>query len=240
MQMTHQSIRGTIRYTSNKPEQRGRERGREYFTLTRQGNGARVLHAHCEIDDEPDVLRDVLLCMDSNWQPRECIVRLSVGGCRKGMGFLRFTDDSAECRTFNEQDKCITQQLSLPEPLRWLGAHPLCGDALCLMLYDRRRGPGRDFFQNLMLTSPDHRGASGPELFPLGLGIEYLGEEEVTVGAGRFDALHFRFVETAGQLPEEHPPYDIWCTADDEYLFLKGEVGGYMQTAYELTEIQGR
>mgnify|MGYP000449827315 CR=1 FL=1 len=41
----------------------------------------------------------------------------------------------------------------------------------------------------------------------------------------------------AGQLPEEHPLYDVWCTDDGEYLFLKGAVGGYMQTRYELTEL---
>ena len=56
------------------------------------------------------------------------------------------------------------------------------------------------------------------------------------VKAGTFDALHFQFVGTPG-LPEEHPPYDIWCTNDGEYLFLKGAVGGYMQTYYELVEL---
>jgi hypothetical protein len=40
-----------------------------------------------------------------------------------------------------------------------------------------------------------------------------------------------------GQLPQEHPPYDVWCTADGDYVFLKGAVGGYMQTYYELTEL---
>ena len=56
------------------------------------------------------------------------------------------------------------------------------------------------------------------------------------IKAGTFDALHFQFVGTPG-LPEEHPPYDIWCTNDGEYLFLKGAVGGYMQTYYELVEL---
>lgn len=90
----------------------------------------------------------------------------------------------------------------------------------------------------MMLTSPDHRGATGPMLFPLGFGLEFVGKEKVTVAAGTFDALHFRYVDTAGQLPEEHPPCDVWCTADGDYVFLKGGVGGYTQTAYELVELQ--
>jgi hypothetical protein len=29
----------------------------------------------------------------------------------------------------------------------------------------------------------------------------------------------------------------VWCTNDGDYLFLKGAVGGYMQTYYELVEL---
>jgi len=74
-------------------------------------------------------------------------------------------------------------------------------------------------------------------MFRLGFGIEYVGAEAVQVAAGKFEAWHFRYVDTAGQLPQEHPPYDVWCTADGDYVFLKGAVGGYMQTHYELTEL---
>ena len=35
----------------------------------------------------------------------------------------------------------------------------------------------------------------------------------------------------------QHPPYDVWCTNDGDFLFLKGNVAGYMQTYYELVEI---
>ena len=42
----------------------------------------------------------------------------------------------------------------------------------------------------------------------------------------------------AGSLPEEHPPYDVWCTADDDYLLLRAGAGGYMQTHYELVELE--
>ena len=89
-----------------------------------------------------------------------------------------------------------------------------------------------------MLSSPDHRGATGPMLFRLGFGIQYVGEERITVAAGGFDARHFQVVDTAGQLPEEHPPYNVWCTADDDYILLKAGAEGYMMTHYELMELE--
>ena len=78
----------------------------------------------------------------------------------------------------------------------------------------------------MLLSSPDHRGATGPLLFRIGFGVEYVGEESITVKAGKFDALHFRFVSSPG-LPQAHPAYDIWCTADGDYVFLKGVIGDY-------------
>ena len=75
--MKHRTIRGTIRYTSNKPERLGQERGREYFTLTKQSDGVMVVHAHCEIDDEPNVIRDVVLSLDKERYPIDCSVRLN-------------------------------------------------------------------------------------------------------------------------------------------------------------------
>jgi hypothetical protein len=65
------------------------------------------------------------------------------------------------------------------------------------------------------------------------LAIENVGPERIEVGAGAFDALHFRMIDVPG-LPLEHPPYDLWCTSDGNYVLLKATVGGYMQTAYEL------
>ena len=236
--MNNPSVHGRIAYTSNKPERRGHERGREHFSITQQGDGVRVVHAHCEIDDAPAVVRDVVLAIDARSRPIDCSVRLSVGGRFEGAGLITFADSFAECHTMNRRDGRISQRLELDEPVRWLGAHPICGDALGLAVYDLQQGPGRQFFPHMMLSSPDHRGATGPMMFRLGYGIEYVGAEPVQVAAGGFDALHFRYVDTAGQLPEEHPVYDVWCTADGQYIFLKGEVGGYMQTRYELTELR--
>jgi hypothetical protein len=237
---SHRTLRGHIRYTSAKPERLGQERGREYFILTDQADGVRTVHAHCEIDDAPNVVRDVVLALDAAGRPIDCSVRITVGDQYEGTGLFRFAEGHAECEAFNRRAGRTSQRIETPERVRALGAHPIVGDALILRLYDLADGPGKRFFPNLMLTSPDHRGATGPMLYALGFGIEYVGPERVTVGAGQFDALHFRYVDTAGQLPEEHPPYDVWCTADGNYLYLKGGVGGYMQTRYELVELTGR
>ena len=237
MAYKHQTIRGTIVYTSKKPERMDEERGREYFSLTRQSDQMIVMHAHCEIDDEPNVVRDVVLAMDENAAPYDCSARISVGDKFEGSGWMYFTEEKACCESWSATDGRIQQEILTQGRIKWLQAHPIVGDGVLMKLYDLSQGPGKTFFPDVMLTSPDHRGATGPELFQTGFGIQYVGEEEVTVGAGTFQSRHFQVVDTAGNLPEEHPPYDVWVTADEDYLLLKASVAGYMQTHYELMEL---
>lgn len=234
----HRTIRGTVRYTSKKPERLDKERGREYFTLTQQADGTDVLLAHCEIDDEPNVIRDVSIAMrHADSAPLDCSVRLTVGNQFEGSGWMRFADGYAECETYNRRDGRIRQKIDTAAPVKWLQSHPIVGDALLMKLYDLDKGPGTTVFSDLFLTSPDHRGATGPMFFITGFSLVYVGDEEVTVGAGTFQARHFQVTGTAGNLPEEHPPYDVWCTADDDYILLRAGAAGYMQTHYELTEL---
>ena len=75
----HKTIRGKLLYTSKKPDREGIERGREHFAITVHQDGRRTLRAHCEIDDAPNVLRDVILTMDKDWITRDAFVRISVG-----------------------------------------------------------------------------------------------------------------------------------------------------------------
>jgi len=236
--MKHRTIRGTIQYTSKKPERLDQERGREYFSITQQADGIRVLNAHCEIDDEPNVIRDVVLSINPDASPIDCSVRLTVGDKYEGSGWMRFAKNYVECESHNQRDGRITQKVDIDEPVKWLQAHPIVGDALLMKIYDLSKGAGKTFFPNIFLTSPDHRGATGPLLFKTGFGIKYVGEETIHVKAGEFLARHFQVVDTAGNLPEEHPPYDLWCTADEDYLLLRASVEGYMQTHYELVEYQ--
>jgi len=185
------------------------------------------------------VVRDVVAAMDHNTSaPIDCHVRLTVGHAFEGSGWFRFTDHYVECETFNRKDGRITQRIDIDNPVQWMQCHPIVGDALLMKAYDLRNGPGKRFLDHVMLSSPDHRGATGPMLFRLGFGIQYVGQERITVQAGEFDAYHFQVVDTAGQLPEEHPPYKVWCTADDDYILLRAAVEGYMQTHYELVELE--
>ncbi len=236
LQRDHRSVRGTIAYTSVKPERRGQERGREYFMINVHSDRRRTCIAHCEIDDRPSVMRDVTYSLDPDWMPTDCFVRITVGDRFTGTGWFKFFADHAECETYTALEGRVRQRMDLRRPLLTFQNHAIACDAWHLRLYDRSQGPGVQGIEQILLSSPDHRGATGPMLFSIGIGIEYVGEECISIGAGSFDALHFRFVASPG-LPQEHPAYDIWCTNDGEYLFLLGVTGGYMQTHYELVEL---
>lgn len=237
LQRDHRTVRGTIRYTSKKPERLDEERGREYFTINVHGDGKRTCIAHCEIDDRPSVMRDITYSLDEDWYPMDCFVRLAVNDRFMGSGWFRFGPDFAECETYTSLDGRVTQRMATQGRLKTFQNHAIVCDAWHMRLFDlNKAGEGVQSIDEMLLSSPDHRGATGPMLFRIGFGVEYIGEEAIEVEAGRFDSLHFRFVSAPG-LPEAHPPYDIWCTNDEDFIFLRGDIGGYMQTYYELVEL---
>jgi hypothetical protein len=88
----------------------------------------------------------------------------------------------------------------------------------------------------ILLCSRGHRGATGPVLFKIAMHVKYIGKQKITAEAGTFDSYYFQVVSAPG-LPEAHPDYDIWCTSDGNFTFQRGDIGGYMQTYYELTEL---
>jgi hypothetical protein len=196
----------------------------------------RTIAAHGEIDDAPAVVRDVNLRVGPDNRPLESFVRIAVGGEFRGSAWFRFDDRVAECEAFTRLEGRVSQHIALDRPLAAFGNHAMINDGFLLNLYDLGSGPGRQIVKPVLLSSPDHRGATGPQLFAVKLAIEFVGRERVTVAAGTFDALHFRFVDVPG-LPLEHPEYDLWCTSDGDYVLLKAAVGGYMQTAYELVAL---
>ena len=236
LQRDQKTVRGIIEYLSKKPERRNQNRGREYFAVNVHTDGRRTISAHCEIDDRPSVMRDITYSIDGNWMPLDCFVRLTVGDRFMGSGWFRFASAYAECEAFTANEGRVSQRMDLKEPLKSFQNHAIACDAWHFKHFDLRKG-GTQMIDPLLLSSPDHRGATGPMLFPIGMGMAFVGEEKLTVKAGSFKSLHFRFVSSP-RLPEEHPLYDIWCTDDGNYTFLKGDIGGYMQTYYELIELK--
>ncbi len=246
MPIPHTRIRGKIHYTSDKPDRKGQERGREYFTITVHGDGHRTLRAYTEIDDAPNVMRDVTLSLGADWKPTDCFVRLSVGDKMVGSSWFRFGPNLAECEGYTVAEGRISQTFALDRPLAGFGTHPIQGDAFLTRIVDVSQGPSNHAYQDVMMCSLDHRGATGPMLMPhpLGVRLAFKGRERITVAAGTFNALHFRYSESTDDdgetrnAPGKHPPYDLWCTDDGDYVFLRAWVTGYMMTRYELTEYE--
>lgn len=231
-----ESLTGKLAYTSTAPDRAGAERGRESFRIDIHQDGSKVISAHCEIDDPPPVVRDVSLRLDACGRPADCFVRIAVGGAFRGSAWFNFENARAECEAQTLLEGRISQHMRLEQPLAGFGNHAIINDGMLLSLYDLSRGPGTQIVKRLLLSSPDHRGATGPQLFAVDLAIQYHGTETIEIAAGRFSAHKFSYTDVPG-LPLEHPAYDLWCTADGHSVLLKAEVGGYMQTRYELVEL---
>ncbi|MBR9796608.1 MAG: DUF3108 domain-containing protein, partial [Gammaproteobacteria bacterium] len=241
----HKTLRGHIHYTSSKPGREGVERGREHFTITVHGDGRRTPRAHCEIDDEPNVLRDVTLTKNKNWDTLDAFVRLSLGDEQQGSSWFYFGDTGADCEGWTHERGRFSEHEAYDERPAIFGTHPIQGDAWHLSVIDRSEGPKVHTFDRFLMTSLDHRGATGPSLVwhDPGMIIEFVGEETITVGAGTFDALHFCYGERGSTAQgsnetNEHPPYEVWVTADGEFVLLKAQVTGYMQTQYALVSLE--
>ena len=237
--MPHRRITGRIRYTSKKPERLDEERGREDFAFTHHADGAVSIRAHCEIEEpSPTVMRDILYSLDAQGRPMDCHVRLSLDDSYLGSGWVRFDHAAgiAECESHGPSIGRVSQRMAIPPGLAGFGTHPIVGDGFLTRIMDVAKGPHRRLL-TVLLPSPDHRGATPPMLARVDIHLEYVGETEKTVAAGRFACRHFRFVDEGAMGGTQHPPYDMWVTADADSIFVCGGVGGYMQTWYELVEL---
>lgn len=242
--MKHKTIEGKILYTSRKPGREGEERGREHFTFTSHTDGKRTMRAICEIEEpSPTVLRDITYSLDENDKPMDCFVRLTIGDEYMGSGWIRMVEGAIECESYSPSNGRMSQRLETKGPYDGFGTHPIAGDAYMTKIMDRSRGPHKRSLR-VFVPSPDHRGATPPQLAEVHIELEYVGEEKVTVLAGTFDSYHYRFSDDSGGMVGAdglaHPEYNVWVTADDDAIFLKGGVDGYMMTWYELVELKRR
>ncbi|TYC90862.1 DUF3108 domain-containing protein [Novosphingobium sp. BW1] len=238
----HRTITGKIQYTSRKEGREGADRGRETFMWTHHSDGKKTLRAHCEIDEpDPTVMRDITYSLDENDRPMDCLVRLTVGDEFMGAGLFIIGEDTIECESYGPSIGRVSQSKKIRGAFDGFGTHPIVADAYITRKIDRSKGfHSRPF--RCFLPSPDHRGATPPLIAETTLQLGYIGDETVTVPAGTFECHKFQFTDDDGDMVgvsgEAHPPYEMWVTADEDAIFVQGGVGGYMQTWYELVELE--
>jgi len=237
MQRDHRSVRGTIAYLSHKPDRYLQERGREYFHIGVHSDGKRTIITHCEIDDRPSVMRDITYSVDEQWLPMDYFVRITVGDRFMGSGWFRFQPGHTECETFTALEGRVSQRMEhrsppsahVPEPrdrLRRLAPAPLRPLA----------GTWRTEHRRVPAVIAGQSWCDRPDGVPRGCERRVRGRRAHHGKGGDLRRAAFP-VRVGARPPPGTPPYDVWCTADGEFLFLKGNVAGYMQTGYELVQL---
>lgn len=195
----------------------------------------RVMQAHCEMRlGADDVVRDSILSVHPDFHPHDAYLRIMNHGRVTGTGWFRFSDTQATCESWTEAEGRFSQTLPIQRPIRGFGIHAVQGDGWLAASFPFDKGVGhQQFFGRNLLHSLHHLGATGPMLATSVSGLEFVGRETIEVPAGRFDCHRLRFVG----MTNAHPPYDFWVSADDEYLFIRGIVEGYMNSKFELVEL---
>lgn len=243
--MKHRNVRGKIAYTSTKPEwianNGDKERGREWFNFSHHGDGSVIMRAQCEIEEpEPTVLRDITCHIGPGMVPRNLLVHLTVGDDYLGSGWMHHDADAGRiiCESHGPSIGRNSEMREDVGAFDGFGTHPVVGDGFLTRIVDTSRGPHKRKLR-VFLPSPDHRGASPPQISEVEITLEYVGEEKKSVAAGTFACRHFRFIDDsdAGMGGTTHPDYDMWVTADDDNLLVYGSIDGYMMNRYELVEL---
>lgn len=235
----HRTVRGKIRYLSKKPDSFNELRGTETFKFTHHADGRVVLRASCECElPEPKLLRDVLCAYDSDGRVEDAYVRIMKADCFLGAGWYRRDGDFLEMEAWSPENGRVSLREASDRTFEDLGLHPVIGDGYMCRHVDPHNGP-RQRRVKFQFCSPDHRGATPPTIAPLEAIIEYVGDETVTVAAGTFATHHYRYLDASAATPDKaHPPIDVWVTADGDCVYVKGRIGGYFMSEYELVEYQ--
>lgn len=239
--MQHRNVRGKIRYTSAKAGREGVERGREWFNFTHHADGSVIMTAQCEIEDpDPTALRHITCHIGPDRKPRNLLVHLTLGDSFLGSGWMAYDPDSNRilCESHGPSIGRNSQAVEAGT-FDAFGTHPVVGDGFTTRLMDVGKGPHRRRLR-FFLPSPDHRGATPPQIAELEMVMEYVGEEQRTVAAGTFACRHYRYVDDSagGMGGTTHPDFDMWVTADDDSILVYGSIDGYMMNRYELVELE--
>lgn len=227
--------RGAIAYLSDEADDRGRARGHELFSVSAHADGTKTLRASCVIDDPPHIVRDVVQTVDAAMRPRECFVQLRVGGAFAGSGWFAWRDGWAGCEADTATEGRVSQRMACADGPRGFCNHAIVGDAWMAANHPRRRAGDSFTLAQMFTPSLNKQGSTGPLLARTALDIVYRGTERVTVPAGTFTTLSFRFTGAEADGNSTAPEYEMWTTDDGCYSPVLSMYRG--RRRYELVEL---
>ncbi len=219
--MQHVTLRGRISYLGPS----GAERGREWFHVTVAPDGSRTMRTVSEIDDSK-ILRDVTLTVGSDWRPHDAYVRVSVADRLVGSGWFEFTETEARAEVSSVELGRISQVVPTRGRAPMFGAHQVAGDGWQAGLLAGHGGDGPVRVDGILLSSRLPNGASGPLIDTTSMTAERIGKERISVRAGTFDTVRYRFS------PEGLEPEEVWVLPDDNTLVRAS--WPHYDTTYEL------
>ena len=234
MTQKHTTRRGHIQYQINDEAFPDGIWGGEDWIVTRHADGSRTLRSHCVLNDQDGLIRDVILSVDDAFHPHDVFVRLTKDGKFYGSTWYLFTDETAEYQGYTVERGRISDTVNISRDIRGFGTHALMSDAWLAARFDYSQGPSDQTFRDNLLTSTDHRGATGPDFQPIEIStLRFHGIETVNVQAGTFECYHMSFAATL----KDHPFYEFWVTTDGDFIYVKSTVAAPYNWSFELTEL---
>lgn len=219
-------IAGRIAYRSAE----GAALGEERFELSEYAGG-RSLRAVCEFNDI-GLLRDVSVALDSHWRPVDAFSRITQSGRVLASSWFGVGRDTVRVESMIHSAGRVTQEFNHDPPITYLGLHPLQGDAL-VTTQAAARPVGHYAPVHAVTNSTAENGDRGLYATRVCIDVAYLGEDTVTVAAGRFPARKFGL-----RWHPDRPPAHLWVRQAD-CVFLK-LTWSQISNWYELVALRER
>ncbi|MFT7287052.1 MAG: hypothetical protein ACI87W_001161 [Halieaceae bacterium] len=169
------------------------------------------------------ITRDVIINFDPFWRPIDSYVRIHLGSRLEGSGWFRFTEDAVSADIWNHTTGLDRQSVSVSPGAIAFGAHPIATDMVIAAAYDRGTKESIQLLPNVFLSSKHHFGATGPEIAPVRLQLEYLGRERISAAGSTFDTDRWRILE-GNELTAHNHPGEVFWTLQDSFVFVRAEI----------------
>jgi len=198
------------------------KRGFEQQTYTLHDDNTITLNV-VSVALDHGVTRNVVLNLDHHWQPTDSYVRYQVGDRVEGYGWFRFEPNRVVADIVGRDGKHRREQASLGNGKLAFAAHPIATDLTIVAAFDRHAKQQVQHLTNIVLSSSHPFGATGPEIAPVELEVEYLGTESLSLLNQTFDTDHWRILSGNDRTGHNHPGEDLWALRDS-LVFIHAEI----------------